>query len=165
MKNSIVLFFIISQLVFCSCKHAEKATLNKGDSGKIETSEKINIDTTISSVNLSEIVNENKKQNEIKSDTMKYDLVVSFYSIGSGIDRTILKEYINFLNENKENYSNSFSYERVPWGREGEVDFCIQLFNLKEKEIETFKNNSNTILRKSSMVHSTENAICNKRRR
>ena len=92
-------------------------------------------------------------------------MIVSFYSIGSGIDIAVAKEFDYLVKDFQEQYGDEFISEKVGWGREGEVDFCIQLDKLKSTVRESFKNRADTILKKAIRVHVSENAPCLHRRR
>lgn len=99
-----------------------------------------------------------------KSHMENYSMVVSFYSIGSGIDRPVAQEFDYLVKDFQEQFGEDFIAERVSWGREGEIDYCIQLDKLKLAAKDTFKNRANAILKKTERVHSRENAPCIRRR-
>ncbi|MBI4931886.1 MAG: hypothetical protein HY841_14080 [Bacteroidetes bacterium] len=84
--------------------------------------------------------------------------VVSFYSIGQGIDSKVNEEFVKFLdtypNPKKINYSPSH------WGREGEVDYCLTLKELTPAEQTEFVKKATELLAKSKLVHTKENAKC-----
>ncbi len=86
----------------------------------------------------------------------KYTLVVSFYSPGDGIDYENLNKYNDFLEKNYPNVS----YEKIPWGKEGEVDYCIALRAMKSAKRKKFIEDSKTILKSSSKINFYENADC-----
>ena len=90
------------------------------------------------------------KQEPIKVELVdKFKLIVSFFSPGNGIDRKVLNTYVNFL---KTSYP-KITYEKIKWGREGELDFCFTLNELEEKQINQFISKSEDILSVSSRVH------------
>jgi len=57
------------------------------------------------------------------ADTRSFDFVVSFASIGAGIDDQTRAEFVALL----ERLGDDVRYAEVPWGMEGEVDYCIDL--------------------------------------
>lgn len=67
-----------------------------------------------------------------------YDMIISFISKGAGTDR-VLKPKIDGIIEafNKEN-GVALDYEKVGWGREGEVDYNFNFKNLSTKQKKDF---------------------------
>jgi hypothetical protein len=55
-------------------------------------------------------------------------------------------------------------FEAVPWGREGEVDYCFMLSELSAKEQSRFINALKDQLKFSELVQITENQPCKPRR-
>lgn len=86
----------------------------------------------------------------------KSRLIVSFYSIGSGIDGKVHEEFVKFL----DSYPKKIMYKPKHWGREGEIDYCLTLKELLEIEQDEFVRKAKKIL--STNVHFNENAVCQK---
>lgn len=82
--------------------------------------------------------------------------VVSFYSIGEGIDEKVHSAFVNFM----DSYPKKISYEPIHWGREGETDYCLLLKELLADEQKVFIQKAKELLAKSSLVHISENAKC-----
>jgi hypothetical protein len=101
---------------------------------------------------------------KIQIDSTIYSLVVSFYSIGSGIDFNVAKEYNQMLNSYTTAEGLLLDFDKVSWGREGETDFCIRLNGFSKKEKEIFLEKSQGILKKTERVHTKENASCRQKR-
>jgi hypothetical protein len=101
---------------------------------------------------------------KIQIDSTIYSLVVSFYSIGSGIDFNVAKEYNQMLNSYTTSEGILLDFDKVSWGREGETDFCIRLNSFSKKEKENFLEKSQAILKKTERVHTKENASCRQKR-
>lgn len=95
-------------------------------------------------------VNQATKQEE------KYTLVLSFYSIGTGVDGNNLRKFSEFL----ENYQPKLNPIVTPWGREGEVDFCFTLSELSTKQRSQFVKQVREQLKDCKLVHINENAPC-----
>ena len=95
----------------------------------------------------------NENSNSTKTT---YDLVLSFYSIGAGIDNEAKEGYDKFL----EGYKGKVNAEETRWGREGEVDYCLKLSGLSEGEKKDFVAKSRQVLEKSKLVHIKENSPC-----
>ncbi len=85
--------------------------------------------------------------------------VVSFISIGAGIDRDTVKEFEDFLNTKYPD----LSYEANPAGYEGERDYCFDLSDLSEEQQAVFREESTHILQKSKLVQISEEENCPKK--
>ena len=97
---------------------------------------------------------ENSKNNSI------YRFTISFFSKGGGTDRKSRSEFESFLeNFNKKNEVN-LQYIKTSWGREGEVDYCFQLEELKKKKQIIFIKECEDLLKDSKLVHFLEFAEC-----
>lgn len=94
--------------------------------------------------------------NQTYKNEEKYPLVVSFYSIGTGVDGNYLRKFNEFL----ENYSPRLNPIITPWGREGEVDFCFTLSELSTKQRSQFIKQVREQLKDCKLVHINENAPC-----
>ncbi len=85
--------------------------------------------------------------------------VVSFISIGAGIDDDTAQEFEEFL---RTKYPD-LSYEANPAGYEGERDYCFDLSDLSEEQQVTFREESTQILQKSKLVQISEPENCPKK--
>ena len=86
----------------------------------------------------------------------RYRLVVSFFSIGEGIDGKTKAEFENFLN----NYPKKINYHPSHWGREGETDYCLLLSELSSEEQASFISQAKELLSNSNKIHISENSEC-----
>ncbi len=113
--------------------------------------------TTISSTAVHEeaIMEETTKQAEDN-----YRFIVSFISIGEGTDRTGRETMDGVLASWEKKKGAPVSFESVPWGREGEVDFCFNLKELSRKEQESFVTDMKSAFKGRSLVQITENQPC-----
>lgn len=94
--------------------------------------------------------------NTIKNTDKTVRLVVSFYSKGEGIDIKNKEAFIKLLNSN----TKKIIYEPIHWGREGEVDFCLELKELSSAEQENFVKKAKELLNNSTLVYINEYAKC-----
>ena len=85
-----------------------------------------------------------------------YRFVVSFISIGSGIDRKAKSQYEQFLKDFELKNNVTILYDKKYWGREGEVNFCFMLNELKKEEQESFILRSRNQLASSTLVRFPE---------
>ncbi len=92
----------------------------------------------------------------MKNDT-NYRLIVSFISIGEGIDSKARESMDSMINSLKERKKSSITMEIMPWGREGEVDYCFKLNELSEKEREDFVSEVKTQFKGNNLVQIAEN--------
>ena len=164
MKTALSIYLITPIFLLFSCKNSEKSTQTTNP--KIEASPQIGTPSKTTAIEKKEEIKSKESTtsgNEI-TQTENYSLVVSFYSIGSGIDRPVAQEFDYLVKDFQEQFGEDFIAERVSWGREGEVDYCIQLDKLKSTSKESFKSRAESILKKTERVHSKENAPCIRRR-
>lgn len=91
-------------------------------------------------------------------------LLISFYSIGGGIDVKNAQSFDDFISGYKTSNGNSISFERVPWGREGEVDYCVSFSNLNQLEANQFIESSKVKIQDCKLVHFKINGECKRRR-
>lgn len=91
-------------------------------------------------------------------------LLVSFYSIGGGIDTKTAQAFDNFISGYKTGSNKLISYDRVPWGREGELDYCINFSELSFDETNQFIEASKAKIKDCKMVHFKQNGECKRKR-
>lgn len=88
----------------------------------------------------------------------QYDFVISFISLGAGIDMSSYK----LLNVYLESLGDQVTYEQVPWGMEGEIDYCINLNEINDIDREDITNKLHEMLHGSKLVIIKMNAECSK---
>lgn len=71
---------------------------------------------------------ENQTNENNQTDTLRI-FNVSFYSIGEGIDSKSRNAFESYIKESQNQYP-ELSYIKQPWGREGEVDYCVDITKL-----------------------------------
>lgn len=99
-----------------------------------------------------------------KSVEGSYRFIVSFISIGEGPDRNG-KEIFNAVIENwKTNRNKEIKFETIPWGREGEVDFCFDLKELDARSQNQFINEMTKNFSGHTLVQFSENEACKHKR-
>jgi hypothetical protein len=164
MKTTLSIYLITPIFLLFACKNSEKSTQVSNPPmdarPQVGNPTKTAVFENKEEVKSKELTTDNNKN----SQTENYSLVVSFYSIGSGIDRPIAQEFDYLVKDFQEQFGDDFYAERVSWGREGEVDYCIKLDKLKSAAKESFKSRAESILKKTERVHSKENAPCIRRR-
>jgi len=99
-----------------------------------------------------------KKKSESKNEvelnkTVKYRLVISFISKASGIDHKAHEKIKEFI----EKHPKKPAFETFHWGREGEIDYCLQLKELSTKEQTVFIEDIKKLIDDKEMVLVYEN--------
>lgn len=103
----------------------------------------------------------------VKVDSTKddlYRLSVVFFSIGSGTDNKSMTAFEDFIGEYSGKTGKNIDYERTPWGREGETDYCLRLNELDEKAQADFVKQTTETLKDAKWVHIYENQPCKHKR-
>ncbi|MEO8087326.1 MAG: hypothetical protein ABI763_10925 [Bacteroidota bacterium] len=90
--------------------------------------------------------------------------IVSFYSIGSGIDRGQPDNLKAFVDVFSKKNSKSIEFNEVHWGREGETDYCFTLNGLSDIQVIDFIEGAKGALKAAEHVHFNENQACRKGR-
>ncbi|MES2588004.1 MAG: hypothetical protein V4622_03420 [Bacteroidota bacterium] len=105
-----------------------------------------------------------KAKEELLTADTNYRFSVSFISIGSGTDGKAKKVFEAFIADYNTKNKCKLVYETTPWGREGEVDYCFKLKELKAKQQESFITDLKEALKSSTLVRYQENSPCKKAR-
>lgn len=87
-------------------------------------------------------------------------LVVSFYSIGMGVNHQAVNAMNNILEDYKKTKNVDIPVNKIPWGREGEIDYCIDIQSIDEKDQKEFINKVHSLLDGQNWVRIKENAQC-----
>ena len=103
---------------------------------------------------------ENPITGQAEQKDQLFRLSVSFYSIGAGTDASAIEKFNNMLKSN----SPQLKYEISRWGREGEINYCFQLTELKKEKQTAFINDIKKLLSDCQLVHIEENTTCVKGR-
>jgi hypothetical protein len=88
------------------------------------------------------------------------NLVVSFYSKGSGIDRDAWRRFEDFLVSYSAKTNTPVPYKKIGWGREGEFDFCVTLSAMTAGQRDKFIAEARELLKPVELVHIYENRPC-----
>lgn len=103
-----------------------------------------------------------------KTETMpvqeNYRLVISFISIGSGINLPAKEKLDNYLQLNETLKMKNPEIEIARWGREGEVDYCMKLSAFSAADQEKIVKGIKEQLKKQDHIFLDENAPCRHKR-
>ena len=136
---------ICSAFFFLSCTNSGvNNAVVSGDTAKIaEVTDTLGVSVTsaiqekeISVADTLKKKEEKKKNSQVLSTDTLQVFIVSFFSIGSGINSKARKEFDLFIAEFATKYQTPLNPKQRKWGREGEVDYCFELDGLK-KELKT----------------------------
>jgi hypothetical protein len=89
-----------------------------------------------------------------------YRFIVSMYSIGEGTDLEAANAMQAYLTEYRARTGLKLPVFAVPWGREGEVDFCFTLDELNPSAQKEFIAGLKQKLEFSNLVQYAENERC-----
>jgi hypothetical protein len=82
------------------------------------------------------------------------DLLISFYSIGGGINDKAVESLGEYLAQYKKD---KISIDTLPWGREGEVDYCLKFKDLTPEKKRSLIKGIRENLNKAEHVRLEEN--------
>jgi hypothetical protein len=99
-----------------------------------------------------------------KQDENMFRLIVSFISIGEGIDPEGKMKLDRTVNPWSERKGKPIQAEQYSWGREGEVDFCYRLTELTPEEQRLFVSQVTEVFKDNKLVYITENQSCRHKR-
>lgn len=71
------------------------------------------------------IVSQTLEESESKSTTNNRTFIVSFFSKGSGIDNKTKTAFLELIDGINNHNSKKIIFTEKKWGREGEVDYCM----------------------------------------
>ncbi len=92
-----------------------------------------------------------------------YSLVITFFSIGAGVDYKTKKLFDEWTINFEQKIGKKVNIESYPWGREGEVDLCISTDNLSAEQKKEFISEAKKILSNSKLVRLEENVNCKRK--
>jgi hypothetical protein len=95
------------------------------------------------------------------NSAQKHDLIVSFFSVAYGIDHKA-KAALDIIITEDTTKGKIIIVEKTSWGREGEVDYCIDLQNYRNIDKKEFINRVKVALQPSTLVNIKEDEVCRK---
>lgn len=88
------------------------------------------------------------------------NVVISFYSKGQGVNAKAVETIENFLKEYPLKVHHDIPYNKISWGREGEIDFCISLAELKGEDRRIFVEKIRELIKQFELINFFENHPC-----
>lgn len=163
-------FLAISLFFACKKQPAKSASTvpqEKVDSKPNEVVEKKSqVEETIIPSNENKIKEESKvlEVDDKANEDLPERLLVSFYSIGGGIDVKSAQLFDKFIAAYETSKGKSVTYERVTWGREGELDYCILFDGMSTSDLNSFIESAKARISDCKMVHFKINGECKRKR-
>ncbi len=102
-------------------------------------------------------VNDDGTVSEIPMPDKMCRLTISFISMGEGTDPQAREKMDQVLNSWQEKNQMNVEKEEIPWGREGEVDFCFNLKDLKAEDQARFVKEIKEAFQGNKLVQIAEN--------
>jgi hypothetical protein len=103
---------------------------------------------------------ENKSNTQSQSGKKIFRFTVSFISKGAGTDYQIRQKYDAFVSDFETKNKVKIAISKAAWGREGEMDYCIDFNDLSKEIIERFISESKAVLSVSDRINIGENTEC-----
>lgn len=96
---------------------------------------------------------------EVKLDTSRF-MMVSFFSIGAGTDGKTRAAFLSHIEQYQQSHQNAIALSSKAWGREGEIDYCVDMTKLSSSELKEFKNTLSEILYNKELVRVKYESAC-----
>lgn len=148
--HTLIISLTVISISACKCSKNNSANAVKPTTEN-STQSSSNTQTTSSTVPGKDSTDQNKLQTDIT-----YRVIVSFISIGAGIDPDAHPALDAFVQQYMDTTSKKIVYQAQPWGREGEMDICFMLDNLSAEEQVNFINGLKTAFLKRELVRIEE---------
>ena len=146
-----LLLALVSVLAFPCCRHKKEVV--QVTTVSVPVNEKLQKSPVVDSVGATRMADSTVK-------SVNYRFLVSFYSIGSGRDYQAYMKFHEYLGNYQKQKNKTIITEEAPWGREGEVDYCMRLSELTDAEQSDFITGLKTALTDAKWVHYFENMPC-----
>jgi hypothetical protein len=180
MKYKFLPLLVLAMAVLVACGPTTPTTPSSGDSTVVAAVDSTPVVTDTSAVVDVPVVtvdspattpppvdNNGKKAGADAPDpiTTTYRMTVSFISKGGGIDSKAKVKFDAFVAGYETTNKVKLAHETVTWGREGEVDYCYKLAELKDPKKTAFVRESMALLTGNDRVQFKENANCRVKRK
>lgn len=98
------------------------------------------------------------KNAEKKEDI--YRVIVTFISKGEGPDLKTQATLESYLITYGKKINKTILYDKYPWGREGEADYCFYCKEMKKGQQKDFVAGLTNLTKEAPLVLVKENAVC-----
>ncbi len=161
MKSIYLCLLIPVAMSTYNCSGSKK-TANKDKVVKTENT--VKTDNSVKTTNTEKT--ENTENTVTKNTTSTEDgkklfrFTVSFISKGAGTDYQIRQKYDAFVTDFETRNKVKIIINKAAWGREGEMDYCIEFTNINKEITEKFIAESKALLSASDRINIGENTHC-----
>lgn len=149
-------FLFAAVLIIASCKSQKPAADLQPADRPVQAGNNLSLATTTPAAET--MVLEDQEHGNLKE--FKYRFIVSFISKGEGTDAEAARQFHRYIKEYATTNGKRVFYQPVPWGREGESDFCFPLSDMKTDAQKQFIKDIKDRLRDSKLVQYYENQTC-----
>lgn len=157
MKSIYLLLLIPIAMSTFNCSGTKKTTQNtpvkKEDTVPKENN--IKAESTVNTEN-----SEKKNTTTIVDEKKIFRFTVSFISKGAGTDFKIRQKYDAFVTDFETINKVKIVINKAAWGREGEMDYCIEFNDITKEITEKFIAESKALLAASDRINIGENTHC-----
>ena len=158
-SNLLLIMLLITGLYLNACKSRKDVSNNEDEAKQTEQAIKVKTITDETVQATTQDVEEGMEEKKYDKEK-EYRVIISFISIGEGPSLTGHDKLQNFLNFQNENTEKNLKCDTIPWGREGEVDYCFTLEELSEGEQENFMGELRRSLEGDELIRIEENTVC-----
>ena len=161
------IFIVCTLIILCSCKCRQLGNTAGKTESKVTKGKNLNgTDASLAQNSIGIAAKDSVLKKNLEVAVQEpFRLVISFISIGSGINLSAKEKLENYLQLNELLKMKNPEIERNPWGREGEVDFCMKLSSFTSIEQEKIVKGIREQLKNQEHIFIEENAICRHKRR
>jgi hypothetical protein len=89
-----------------------------------------------------------------------YRAIVSFGSKGNGIDSKTIAALESYVITFGKKVDKTITFEKVNYGKEGEVDYCFALSELSKSKQDEFVQGLKNVTKSGQIVFVNENTVC-----
>ncbi len=158
MKHIYLCLLIPVAMSTYNCSGSKKSA-NKENTVKTENAVKtdntVKMDSTVKTENTV-----NKSTATTEDGKKLFRFTVSFISKGAGTDYQIRQKYDAFVTDFETRNKVKIIINKAAWGREGEMDYCIEFTNINKEITDKFIAESKALLSASDRINIGENTHC-----
>lgn len=101
-------------------------------------------------------------QQQVDENTINCRLMVSFTSIGEGVDGAAGEKLMQLIKQHEDAYGKPLRYDRFQRGREGEYVMCFKMLKESDEAVNNFIGKVNKAFNGNKLVFVTENGAYKK---
>jgi hypothetical protein len=102
----------------------------------------------------------NTKKSQKTTEADIYRVIVSFNGKGEGTDKQAIAKLESYTITFGKKEGKTLAYDKYPYGREGEIDYCFYLKELKKGAQDDFVAGLKNLMKDAKYVFIKENEAC-----